>query len=202
MSNSFEVDSFNSTVSSSTVRVYLNGVQQSGLTFNTASPTTRLLVTNSPTILPDTFYTNVIVATDAYGNTVSNVYTFNTFLPADIYIDAYDYNYNSGQFINNNTPVNAYAGLLGSNSIDYQIADLTGTNNTAGYRSGDLVETLPLPTDSTGDPIDHANLRANSHTAYNIGFTDQGNWEDSYARFSVRELQHLCAGGEHFRRTI
>jgi hypothetical protein len=175
---SFEVDSFNSTVSSSSVKIYLNGIQQSGLTFNTTSPTTQLLVTNTTAILPDTFYNYAVVATDAYGNTVSNSYTFNTFLPTDIYIDAYDYNDGAGQFINNNTPVNAYANLLGTNFEDYQIADLTGTNNTAGYRPGDLVEILSLPTDTTGDPIDHANLRANGHTAYNIGFTDVGNWED------------------------
>ena len=175
---SFEVDSFNSTVRSSAVNVYLNGVQQSGLTFNTTSPTTQLLVTNTTAILPDMFYTYTIVATDAYGNTVTNSTTFNTFLPTDIYIDAYDYNDGAGQFINNNTPVNAYAGLLGTNFEDYQIADLTGTNNTASYRPGDLVEILPLPTDTTGDPFDHANLRANGHIAYNIGFTDTGNWED------------------------
>src|SRR5215469_11249861 len=36
VSPSFEVDSFNSTVLSSTVAVYLNHVQQNGLTFNTA----------------------------------------------------------------------------------------------------------------------------------------------------------------------
>ncbi|HEY3761080.1 MAG TPA: hypothetical protein VGN23_04980 [Verrucomicrobiae bacterium] len=201
VSPSFEVDSFNSTVSSSTVAVYLNGVQQGGLHFNTVSPTTALQVNYSPTILPDTYYTNVIVATDAYGNTVSNVYTFDTFLSSDIYLDAYDYNYNSGQFLNTNTPINAYAGLLGSNSIDYQIADLAGTNNTAGYRPGDLVETLALPTDATGDPIDHAGLRANGHTAYNVGFTDLGNWEDytrvfPAANYSIYARAASTSGGQ------
>ncbi len=175
---SFEVDSFNSTVTGGAVKVYLNGIQQGGLTFNTPNPTNQLLVNCAATISPDTFYTYTIVATDAYGNTVSNNYTFNTFLPTDIYIDAYDYNYNGGQFTNMNTPINAYANLLGTNSFDYQIADLSGTNNTAGYRPGDLVEILALPTDTTGDPIDHANLRADGHTAYNIGFTDVGNWEN------------------------
>ncbi|HEY1663701.1 MAG TPA: hypothetical protein VGI03_14885 [Verrucomicrobiae bacterium] len=198
---SFEVDSFNSTLSHSTVAVYLNGVQQSGLVFNTLSPTNALLVSYSPAISPDTFYTTAIVATDANGNTVSNNYTFNTFLPGDIYIDAYDYNYNSGQFINNNTPINAFAGLNGSNTIDYQIADLAGTNNTAGYRSGDLVETLLLPVDSTGDPFDHANERTDGYTVYNVGFTDIGNWED-YTRvfpttnYSIYARAASTAGGQ------
>ncbi len=198
---SFEVDSFNSTISHSAVAVYLNGVPQTGLSFNTLSPTNALLVSYSPTILPDAFYTNTIVATDAHGNTVSNNYTFNTFLPGDIYLDACDYNYNSGQFINTNTPINAYAGLPGSNSIDYQIADLTGVNNTAGYRPGDLVESLSLPTDTTGDPFDHANERADGYTVDNIGFTDVGNWEN-YTRafpatnYSIYARAASTSGGQ------
>jgi hypothetical protein len=198
---SFEVDSFNSTVSSSTVAVYLNGVQQGGISFNTASPTNQLLASYSATILPNTYYTNIVVATDANGNTVSNAYSFNTFQPSDVYIDAYDYNYNSGQFVNTNTPINAYSGLAGSNAIDYDIADLTGTNNTAGYRPEDLVEILSLNTDATGDPVDHANLRADGYTAFNIGFTDTGDWED-YTRvfpatnYSIYARAASTSGGQ------
>ena len=199
---SFEVDSFNSTISSNAVSVYLNGALQTGLTFDSAVPTSQLQVTCAGTTLsPDTFYNFTIVAQDANGNVVSNNYTFNTFLPTDIYIDTYDYNYNEGQFVDTNTPVNAYANLAGSNSIDYQIADLTGTNNTAGYRPGDLVEILPLATDATGDPVDHGNLRANSFTAYNIGFTDTGNWENytrvyPAANYSIYARAASVTGGQ------
>jgi hypothetical protein len=198
---SFEIDSFNSTVTSSSVKIYLNGALLSGTVFNSASPTNQLLGTNNTALNPDTFYNYSIVAQDANGNVVSNTFTFNTFLASDIYIDASDYNYNQGQFINNNTPNNGYANLAGSNSIDYLIADLSGTNNTAGYRPLDLVEILPLPTDATGDPYDHANLRANSFTAYNIGFTDTGNWEN-YTRnypttnYSIYARVASASGGQ------
>ncbi|HSY17852.1 MAG TPA: hypothetical protein VK815_05930 [Candidatus Acidoferrales bacterium] len=175
---SFEVDSFNSTVAGSAVSVFLNGVLQSGAVFNSAGGTNQLLGTNGVTLAQDTFYTYTIIAQDANGNVASNNFTFNTFLPGDLYIDAYDYNYGSGQFVNNSTPTNAYANLLGNNGVDYSISDLTGANNTAGYRPGDLVQTLALPTDATGDPVDHANLRANGWTAYNVGFTVAGNWEN------------------------
>lgn len=201
VSPSFEVDSFNSTISSSAVTVYLNHVQQTGLVFNTANPTNKLLASFSPMIQPDTFYIYTIVATDGYGNTVSNNYTFNTFLPTDIYVDASDYNYSEGQFVNSNSPVNAYLDLLGTNFVDYQIADLTGTNNTAGYRPGDLVEILSLPTDTTGDPIDHGDERANGHTVYNIGYTDTGNWEN-YTRvypatnYSIYARAASASGGQ------
>ena len=175
---SFEVDSFSSTVTSNKVSISLNGVPQSNLSFNTAAPTNQLFVTCTTTLLPDTFYNVTITAQDANGDAATNNYTFNTFLATDLYIDAYDYNYSSGQFINNGTPTNGYANLMGVNGIDYLISDLTGVNNLAGYRPGDLVQTLPLTTDATGDPIDHANLRLNGYTTYNIGFTDTGNWEN------------------------
>jgi hypothetical protein len=180
VSLSFEVDSFNSTVSSNAVGVYLNGVSlpAGALSFNSATPTNQLLVNCAASIAPDTFYVYAITAQDAFGNSVSNVSTFNTFLPTDLYIDAYDYNYNEGQFVNSSTPSNAYTGFLGTNGIDYTISDLTGDNNTAGYRPGDLVQILTLAADNTGDPYDHANLRANGFTAFNIGFTDIGNWEN------------------------
>ncbi|HVM49143.1 MAG TPA: hypothetical protein VMU04_14015 [Candidatus Acidoferrum sp.] len=198
----FEVDSFNSTVASSQVTVYLDGVAQSGITFNTTDPTNQLIGSLTPALASDQLYSYVIIAQDANGNRATNAFTFNTFLPTDLYIDAYDYNYNIGQFINSSTPANSYANLLGTNGIDYNISDLTGVNNTAGYRPGDLVQTISLATDSTGDPIDHANLRANGHTAFNVGFTDIGNWEN-YTRviptptnYSIYARAASGAGGQ------
>ncbi|HSU55721.1 MAG TPA: hypothetical protein VLT36_16820 [Candidatus Dormibacteraeota bacterium] len=175
---SFQVNSFNSTVVSNAVSVFLNGVQFTNLTFDSAAPTSQLQVSGAPALVPDTFYNLTIIARDANTNSVTNTSTFNTFLATDFYIDAYDYNYNSGQFINNATPTNGYANLLGVNNVDYSVSDTTGINNTAGYRPGDLPQILPLDIGDTGDPYDHANLRANGYTAYNIGFTDTGNWEN------------------------
>src|SRR5438046_119580 len=96
---SFEVDSFVSTVSSNSVSVYLNCVLQTGVIYNTTVPTNQLIGNSSPTLAPDTFYNYVIVAQDANGDASTNTFTFNTFLATDFYIDAYDYNYNQGQFI-------------------------------------------------------------------------------------------------------
>ena len=175
---SFEADSFNSTVANNAVSVLLNGISQPNLTFNTPDPTNQLGVTCAVTLVPDTFYNGTIIAQDANGAASTNNFTFNTFLAADWYIDAYDYNYNNGLFIDSTVPTNGYANLLGNNGVDYLISDLTGVNNTAGYRPGDLPQILPLDVGDTGDPIDHANLRLNGFTAYNIGFTDTGNWEN------------------------
>jgi len=175
---SFEVDSFGSTVATNAVTVLLNGVPQTGVTFNTAVPANQLLASFAPALTSDTVYTMTVIAQNAVGESATNSSTFNTFLPSNIFIDAYDYNYGSGQFVNAATPSNAYSGFLGTNGVDYSIADQTGVNNVAGYRAGDLPAILTLSTDGTGDPYDHGNLRANGFTAFNIGFNDGGNWEN------------------------
>ncbi len=180
---SFEVDSFNSTVSSNQVTVLLNGVSLAGtLSFNTTSPTTQLLGASSASVAPDTFYTLQVIAQDANGNIITNTTTFNTFLATDLYIDASDYNYTNGLFVNSPTPFNDYVNLIGNQNVDYFQSNTNGTNNI--YRPGDLPQVLSLNTDASGDPIDHANLRQNGGTAFNIGFTDVGTWENYTRTFS------------------
>lgn len=175
---SFEVRAFASTVVSNAVTVLLNGVPQSNLAFSTGAPTTNLQVSFSPALLADTVYTYTIIAQNNGGEAATNTGTFNTILPSNIFIDTYDYNYGSGLFVDAATPSNSYAGFLGTNGVDYSISDTTGTNNIAAYRQGDLVQILGLNSDESGEPIDHANLRANGYIAYNIGFNDAGNWEN------------------------
>ncbi len=198
----FEVDSFNSTVASNFVSVLLNGVTQGSMSFNTTSPTNQLLGTCSAALPADRFINYTITAQDANGNIATNTSTFNTFLPSDLYIDAADYNYSNGLFINSSTPTNAYANLLGTQGVDYFILDTSGTNNLAGYRPGDLPEILPLNSDPTNDPIDHANLRLNGGTTYNIGFTDTGNWENytrtipASANYSIYTRAASTTGGQ------
>jgi hypothetical protein len=168
---SFEVDSLHSTVQSSAVAVTLNGVPQT-VNYNTASPTTQLTGNWTASLAPNTFYTLQIIAQDANGDATTNVSTFNTFLASNLYIDASDYNYNSGGFIDALAPANAYAPFFGSNGVDYLETDLNGTNNA--YRVGDLPQVL----NKTQDPIDHANEVLNGHTVYNMGFTDVGEWQN------------------------
>jgi hypothetical protein len=181
---SFEVDSFNSTVSSSAVSLYLNGVLQAGSVFNTASPTTQLLVTNNTTLSPNTFYNYTIVAQDAYGNVVSNNYTFNTFSSSNnVFIDAMDYNYNAGQFVNP-SGVALYGGLLATNGIDF--FDVTTSTNENNYRPQNLPTPQLIPFGQNGnpsDPVDHEgfNTYNSSLTDYQLAFTDQGEW-DNYTR--------------------
>src|SRR5213075_1408062 len=128
---SFEVDSFNSTVASNLTSVSLNGVviPPASVSYNTTGTTTQLLANCSPPIAPDRFYTLQVVAQDANGLYTTNVSTFNTFLATDLYIDASDYNYTNGLFVDSSTPSNAYANFLGTNGVDFFDTDTSGTNN-------------------------------------------------------------------------
>ncbi|MDB6122276.1 MAG: hypothetical protein JWQ71_1269 [Pedosphaera sp.] len=169
----FEVDSVASTIRGSSVTFKLNGVTQTGLTFNTTGSTNQLFATNNTALLANVLYNASIIVADANGNTATNNFTFNTFSPTNLAIDAEDYNYNGGAFFPNPVP-NAYFGLLGSNGVDYSESDLTGVNNVSGYRAGDLPQTLLV----TGDPYDHAGFLAAGATDYELGFTDANEWQN------------------------
>lgn len=189
---SFEVDSFNSTVASNAVSVYLNGVLQTGFTFNTTSPTTQLTGQGNPALAANTFYNYTIVAQDAYGNVVSNNYTFNTFSSSNnLFIDAMDYNYTAGntagQFIDP-PGVALYGDLIGTNGIDY--LDLTTTNEIGsptgpnGNENAYRPENVPAPQLLVGsDTVDHEGFLSynNNLTDYQLAFTEQGEW-DNYTR--------------------
>ena len=176
---SFEVDSFNSTVTSSSVKAYLNGVLQTS-TFNTASPTNQLLGTNSGVVLvANTFYNYTIVAQDANTNITTNTTTFNTFSSNNTCIQAEDYNYGAGQYFPNPTPLE-YANRLGTNGIDY--LDVTTLTNINDYRPDYTPGDPPLPQLLPAtDTVDHDNYIELSISDYQLAYTDAGEW-DNYTR--------------------
>ncbi|NOS68306.1 MAG: hypothetical protein HOP33_00025 [Verrucomicrobia bacterium] len=169
----FEVGSIASTVRGSNVTLRLNGVAQTGLTFNTTGPTTQLFVTNNTALGANLLYSATIIVADDNSNTATNNFNFNTFSPNNLSLDAEDYNYGSGQFLPNPIP-NAYAGLLGTLGVDYFEVDATATNPAVLYRAGDLPQSLLV----TGDPYDHAGFVGAGATDYELGFTDAGEWQN------------------------
>jgi hypothetical protein len=169
---SFEVDSLASTVSTNTVTLLLNGVPQK-LAANTTGSTNQLLATNVTALASNLTYTATIIAADANGNRSTNTFNFNTWRADLPFIEAEDYNYNSGGFIPNSlpNPFGAYGGnLLGSNGVDYLETDLSGTNNA--YRPTDLPQIQPA-TDA-----DHAGYADGAVPDYNLGYTQFGEWQN------------------------
>jgi hypothetical protein len=177
---SFNVVSAFSTVSSNNIKLYLNGVSRTNLTF-AGSGTTNVQVTLNSALQNNIAYTGVITASDANGNITTNNFTFNTWLtsPYNLYIEAEDYNFSAGGWIDNflvPQPNQAYQGLLGNNGVDYLEYDPSGTNNA--YRPGDL----PQVENCTDQ--DHNSFAANSFQDYDLGYIQNGEWEDYTRRMS------------------
>jgi hypothetical protein len=119
--------------------------------------------------------TAVMTAGDAIGlvGTVSE--TFDTFSPNNFIVKAEEFDYNSGQFIDNpdytatNGDANSYFGLEGTEGIDVHKGQSTGDNQASDYRYDDgsgtdtqtplIAAELPWPkfppglTDGAGNPI-------------------------------------------------
>lgn len=120
----------------------------------------------SAPLMSNMVYTVVIQATDANENTTTTNIIFDTIAPAYTF-EAEDYDYNSGNFINN-PQTNKYAGLNATYGVDAQNSDFGAGNNA--YRPSGLntevngdVPRLPY---STGLPD------------YDVGWNNggSGNW--------------------------
>jgi len=136
---SFAVTSSASTISSNQIQLILNGVAEAAtnLTDTGSGTSSNEIVLNTP-LQGNQLFNGTVIATDASGNTSTNTFSFNTWLtePNNIYIEAGDYNYGAGQWINNFTtaePNQNYGqfDLLGTNNIDYFVFDFAFTNNPA-----------------------------------------------------------------------
>ena len=90
-----------------------------------------------PSLTPNWIYSARLTVSDQNGRAITNNFSFDTFsATATVAIEAEDYNYESGKFLNPATPA-GYANLVGTPEIDYH------DNNTAAlaaqYRQSDYV---------------------------------------------------------------
>jgi hypothetical protein len=87
---SFEVDSQASVVAGTNIALLLNGVAQT-LAFNTNGPARQLLATNTTAMAGNVTYSAAIIATDANGNSVTNLFGFNTVQTNSLWLDVKNY---------------------------------------------------------------------------------------------------------------
>lgn len=175
---SFDAVSSFSTISSNGIQLTLNGIVTSNLTV-TGSGTWSNHVELNTALQDNQTYTGTIVATDANGNHATNQFSFNTWRSDNPYFEAEDYNFSGGVWVDNflaPQPNQAYQGLIGSNGIDYLEYDLTGTNNA--YRPGDLPQT------EAATDVDHDSYAANGFQDYNLGYIQNGEWENYTRRMA------------------
>jgi hypothetical protein len=159
-----------STIASNAIALSLNGVNQTNITVS-GTPTNRHVVLDAH-LLTNLVYTAVVTALDGNGNRATNTFTFNTWAADCPFIEAEDYNFNSGQFIVNSFPdsQNAYAGLLGTLGIDYLEYDTFGVTNA--YRTGDL------PQLESAVDVDHAGYAALFLSDYNLAYIKRFEFEN------------------------
>jgi hypothetical protein len=128
----------------STIAPFSIASSQLGLELNGTVLSSSLLVSGTPTarsatfsgLSPNQFYEGHIWAVDNQGNGGTNSVKFDTFSTNGVaVIEAEDYNYDGGHFINNPVP-GAYTNLSGMPDIDYSFIGELGND----YRPADSVE--------------------------------------------------------------
>lgn len=150
-------------VDSKSVVVTLNGTPASNLVFG-GSPTN--LTVSFGNLQPETAYSAKLTVNTTNNDPYVLNYTFDTFTSTHYTVEAEDYDYGGGKYIDN-PPVDAYAGLAGVDGVD---AHNTSTGVGAAYRA-----------ESTGDlgneiAYDLARAAFAGTNDYDIGWTAAGNW--------------------------
>ena len=151
-------------ISTNNVVLTLNGVKATHLTFNGTPNTwsvTCPLATNE-------CYIAVLTLTDSYGTSTHSTFINN--FPASYYtFEAEDFDYSSGQFIDN-PQTDAYAGLAGVTNVDAYNSVVQGGS---AYRPLDGSD---LETEASGD-LPRAQFTSPA-TDYDVGYNNggSGNW--------------------------
>ncbi|HTI71517.1 MAG TPA: carbohydrate-binding protein [Candidatus Limnocylindria bacterium] len=124
-------------------------------------------------LLPNrTLYSAKIVVADTANASATSTVTFDTLSP-DLTVEAEDFDYNSGQYIDNSQP-NAYAGLDAEPEIDTHVGNFAG--GQAAYRPSGL------NTEPAGDIPRSAYADAGLQD-YDVGWNDNGNWGNYTRKF-------------------
>jgi Concanavalin A-like lectin/glucanases superfamily len=130
-------------INTTNIQVTLNGVNiWSNLVFSGSSTSWNV---SYPDLAPNSTYTAVLRVTDNNGVVATTTVTFDTFNPANFTWQAEDYDFSSGQYIDNPTPtaapaVGSYFGQVGTVSVDYDYMQ-TVAGETFLYRSADFIGT-------------------------------------------------------------
>ena len=163
------------------ISLFLNTVNVSAslqfVTNGTAGTATN--VTASYTgLLPQTVYTAVITAANSIGLKGTVTVNFDTFNPTNFIVKAEEFDFNSGQFIDN--PVytntadpNSYFGLDSVEGVDTHKGQTTGDNQATDYRFDDGTGT------DTQTPLAAGELPSPTRFGGNIPSHMIGNWSSA-----------------------
>lgn len=126
------------TLPASGLKLTLNGQDVSSQLVLGGTDTSASRTATYSGLQPNTPYAAIIIATDSAGLSTTNELTFDTFVESQaIILEAEDYNYGSGEFVNNPDP-GAYNSVAGTPGVDF----VDSTPSTYGtYRPDDAVDT-------------------------------------------------------------
>ncbi|MFM2294375.1 MAG: hypothetical protein RLZZ350_788, partial [Verrucomicrobiota bacterium] len=166
----FTASSIFSTISANTnkIRVALNGTNVTSYSY--VGSATNWSVTASPALAANQTYATVITVTDDNGNSVTNSFSFNTWSPTNIFVEAEAYNYAGGGAI-----LSPFAGqydgqvnIAAVSNIDFFEYTDGGTNP---YRANDAVDL-----EISGDSNDHADYINLGLTNWSLDYVQSGEW--------------------------
>ncbi len=174
----FTVSSASHSIPQANVAVTLNGVTDNNLAFTGSASSWNV---STPLALNVTNYTAVITVTDDAGNTHSTTVYFDTFNLASYDIEAEDWDFSGGQYIDN--PVitsvaaaDSYFDQSGEYGVDENPGDVL-TPPTADYhfRPNDYIATS-LCTDIPTQALLAAQLTNSLAFNYNVGWWSTNGW--------------------------
>jgi hypothetical protein len=154
----------------------LNGVDVSSQLAITGTATNRSVGFSG--LATNVIYSASIVVTDVNGLSTSNSWQFDTFSQANCMWEAEDFDYSSGQFINNPIPsstvkANSYFGRVGQQNIDENETSFDGSRL---YRPADPVATL-VATDFTRQKFLDVIAAGDINVVdYKVGYFYPGEW--------------------------
>jgi hypothetical protein len=120
---SFTLNSVGATFPANSIKVILDGADVSSYLAITGSASTKNVV--FPHLQPNAMHTVLITATNSLGHGISVSNSFDTFNEANYMVEAEDFDYGGGQYVDPWYP-EAYSGLDGTTNIDFVHTTVTG----------------------------------------------------------------------------
>jgi len=153
-----------------------NGLTVGGTSTRRTASLTGKLALNTP-------YTAILKVVDSDGVVREETVKFDTFDPANFIVEIEDYNFGSGQFINNPVPVaegsgpgpTTYNGQEGTRDIDYSETRATPNGEDTLYRPADPIR-MARSLDKTRKKFTDAGGSAAGVYDYDVGDLVAGEW--------------------------
>jgi hypothetical protein len=208
----FSVSSAFSTVASNNIHASANGVDLSPFATISGNNTNWSVSIPSP---QNQLITLVISATDANGLSNSVAETFDTFSQSNLMIEAEDFDFNAGQFIDNPVPTYAviqatnsyYAGGIGGTNAAVFNIDYDGTydgEQLAGYRDLDNGVKCEVTADFKRDKFLSNSIATSGTSDFDVGYWNGGQWLDYTRTFPANKYNvygRLAGGNGPFNNT-